>query len=64
MRVLSKADNALKRLFVSPELREKTTDKQIHYYSPARVDSLVNILITAVIFVLLVIPVVVLYQLS
>lgn len=51
-------------MFLSPELREKTSDPRLHYYSPARVDILVNLIITAVIFILLIIPVVVLYTMS
>ena len=49
---------------MTPELREKSSDRYMHYYSPARVDMLVNVVITAIIFVLLVIPVVVLYKMS
>lgn len=36
----------------------------VRYYSPERVDALVNIIITVVVFVLLVLPVIVLYKLT
>lgn len=49
------------QLFTTPELRAKTSDKVIHYYAPARVDSLVNVIITAIIFMLMILPV---YQMS
>ena len=49
---------------MTPELRKKTTDIHVHYYAPERVDKLVNAIITAVIFVLLVLPVVAMYELS
>lgn len=54
----------IKRIFVTPELRAKTSDQYVHYYAPERVDKLVNAIITAVIFVLLILPVVAMYQLS
>ncbi|KAK3115260.1 hypothetical protein LTR53_005580 [Teratosphaeriaceae sp. CCFEE 6253] len=50
-----------KRLFVTEELRQKTDNGLIHYYAPHRVDILVNLIITAIIFILLVVPVVILY---
>lgn len=56
--------SSLQRIFMTPELREKTSNKGINYYSSSRVDTLVNIIIAAIIFILLVIPVVVLYELS
>jgi hypothetical protein len=52
------------KLFMTPELRVKTSDEYIHYYSPERVDLLVNLIITAIIFVLLVIPIIVFYNVS
>jgi hypothetical protein len=52
------------RFFRTPELQAKTTDKNISFYSSTRIDKLVNILITFVIFILLVIPVVTLYHLT
>jgi uncharacterized membrane protein YhaH (DUF805 family) len=51
-------------IFLTPELRAKTCDEDVHYYSPARIESLVNIIITVIIFVLLVLPVVALYELT
>lgn len=52
------------RLFLTPELREKSSNKDIHYYSPKRVDALVNLIITIVIFILLVLPVIILYKIT
>ncbi|KJY01544.1 hypothetical protein TI39_contig287g00019 [Zymoseptoria brevis] len=72
-RALAKVDKFLtvrcrcalvRQLFTTPELRAKTSDKLIHYYAPARVDSLVNAIITAIIFMLIILPVVTLYQMS
>ncbi|SMR44992.1 unnamed protein product [Zymoseptoria tritici ST99CH_3D1] len=69
-RALAKVDKFLtvrcrctvvRQLFTTPELRAKTSDKVIHYYAPARVDSLVNVIITAIIFMLMILPV---YQMS
>lgn len=54
----------LQRYFRTPELREKTTDKYIAFYSSTRIDKLINILITFVIFCLLVVPVVTMYRLT
>jgi hypothetical protein len=51
-------------LFVTPELREKTSDKLLNYYAPERINKLVNVLIATVIFVLLILPVVAMYELS
>ena len=49
---------------MTKSLREKTKDPDLKYYAPARVDTLVGIIITIIIFVLLVLPVVAMYQLS
>jgi FtsH-binding integral membrane protein len=49
---------------MTPELREKTKDTHVQYYAPERVDKLVNAIITTVIFALLVLPVVAMYELS
>ncbi|KAK4955899.1 hypothetical protein LTR10_006838 [Elasticomyces elasticus] len=54
----------IQRLFITEELRHKTNNPHIHYYAPHRVDMLVNLIITAVIFVLLIVPVVLMYKLS
>ncbi|CBX98461.1 predicted protein [Plenodomus lingam JN3] len=51
-------------LLRTPELQAKTTDPTISYYSSTRIDKLVNILITFVIFCLLVVPVVVMYRIT
>jgi len=56
--LLQKANcNVIRDLFMTAELREKTDDPDIRYYAPARVDTLVGLVITMVIFVLLLIPV-------
>jgi hypothetical protein len=52
------------KYFRTPELQEKTANEFISFYSSSRIDKLVNILITFVIFILLVIPVVTLYHLT
>lgn len=49
---------------MTPELRAKTKNKAIHYVSPSRIDMLVGLVITAIIFVLLVLPVVAMYKLA
>jgi hypothetical protein len=51
-------------IFRTPELREKTKEQRLHYFDPARVDKLVNLIITSIIFILLVLPVVALYRLT
>jgi uncharacterized integral membrane protein len=52
------------RYFRTPELRAKTSNKFIAFYSSSRIDKLVNVLITFVIFILLVIPVITMYHLT
>jgi hypothetical protein len=52
------------RYFRTPELQEKTANKYIAFYSSSRIDKLVNVLITFVIFILLVIPVITMYHLT
>ncbi|RAR09607.1 hypothetical protein DDE82_001725 [Stemphylium lycopersici] len=54
----------LQKYFRTPEAQEKTTDPHISFYSSSRIDTLVNILITVVIFCLLVVPVILMYQLT
>lgn len=49
---------------MTKELEDKTSEDFVRYYDPVRVDKLVNIIITAIIFVLLVLPVVALYEMS
>lgn len=72
---IGRVDQALKKVFGlktpplqpllrTPELQAKTTDPTISYYSSTRIDKLVNILITFVIFCLLVVPVVVMYRIT
>ncbi|RMY40110.1 hypothetical protein D0866_01481 [Hortaea werneckii] len=51
-------------LHLLDELQEKTSDPRLQYYAPARVDKLVGFIITGVIFMLLILPVVALYELS
>ncbi|KAF1939945.1 hypothetical protein EJ02DRAFT_351025 [Clathrospora elynae] len=51
-------------LFTTAELREKTKAKHIYYFSPSRIEKLVGIIITLIIFILLVLPVVAMYRLT
>lgn len=51
-------------MFMTESLREKTSDATLTYYCPARVDSLITSIVTVVILVLLVMPVVAMYELS
>jgi len=46
-----------KKLFCTPELRAKTTDKHVSYYSASRVESFVGAIITIFVMSLMVIPV-------
>jgi len=55
---------ALRRLFCTRELREKTDDRNMYYYSASRVEAFVGLIITSIIFVLLVLPVIVMYKLT
>ncbi|KAF2035249.1 hypothetical protein EK21DRAFT_55133 [Setomelanomma holmii] len=52
------------KLFATKELREKTNDKHVYYYSQTRIAKLVGLIITLIIFVLLVLPVVAMYKLT
>ncbi|RMY32826.1 hypothetical protein D0865_14629 [Hortaea werneckii] len=65
-RMLHLLDASLRKLdcHIIRELQEKTTDPRLQYYAPARVDKLVGFIITGVIFMLLILPVVALYELS
>ncbi|PSN67486.1 hypothetical protein BS50DRAFT_600854 [Corynespora cassiicola Philippines] len=54
----------VRRLFCTDDLKRKTSDGLVHYYSPSRVAKLVNLIITTVIFILLAAPVLSMYQLS
>ena len=42
----------------------KTEDKHIHYYTRSRVEKLVGLIITSIIFILLVLPVIAMYELT
>jgi hypothetical protein len=42
----------------------KSPDGETQYFAPARIDALVNILITIVIFALLILPVVIMYEVT
>ncbi|KAF2684473.1 hypothetical protein K458DRAFT_418039 [Lentithecium fluviatile CBS 122367] len=52
------------RIFSTPELRAKTNDEFMYYYSSTRIEKLVGIIITIIIFILLVLPVVAMYKLT
>ncbi|KAE9969852.1 hypothetical protein EG328_006639 [Venturia inaequalis] len=52
------------RIFCTRELREKTDDQNMFYYSASRVEAFVGLIITSIIFVLLVLPVIVMYKLT
>lgn len=52
------------KYFRTPEAMEKTTDPYVSLYSSSRIDKVVNMLITFVIFCLLVVPVITMYQLT
>src|SRR5438045_5306354 len=52
------------KLFCTTELREKTKDKHIYYYSASRVEKLVGLLITSIVFILLVLPIMAMYRLT
>lgn len=51
-------------LFTTPELKAKSDDDILNYYCPARIEKLVGIIITLIIFVLLIMPVVAMYKLT
>jgi len=62
---LRRVDCALvRKMFCTRELREKTNDKNVYYYSSSRVEAFVGLIITSIIFVLLVLPVVAMYKLT
>lgn len=54
----------IQKLFTTPELRAKTNDQCIFYYSAERIAKLVGVIITSIIFILLVLPVVAMYKLT
>ncbi|KAJ4344293.1 hypothetical protein N0V95_006170 [Ascochyta clinopodiicola] len=53
-----------KKYFRTPELAAKTVNTDVSLYSASRIDKMVNIFITFVIFILLVIPIVTMYHLT
>jgi len=58
------ANACWQRIFITEEMRQKTNNLRIYYYAPQRVDTLVNLIITAIIFTLLVVPVVLMYEMA
>ncbi|KAF1929146.1 uncharacterized protein M421DRAFT_100827 [Didymella exigua CBS 183.55] len=54
----------LLKYFRTPELAAKTKNTDISLYSATRIDKMVNIFITFVIFILLIVPIVTMYQLT
>jgi uncharacterized membrane protein len=52
------------RFFRTPELDAKTVNPHVLLYSSSRIDKMVNIFITFVIFILLVIPIITMYHLT
>ena len=51
-------------LFLTPELRIKTADQNVHYLKRSRVNALIGFIITGIILILLVLPVLVMYRLT
>ncbi|KAJ4986800.1 hypothetical protein SVAN01_07727 [Stagonosporopsis vannaccii] len=55
----------MQKIFSTKELRAKNgDDKHVFYYSQSRVEKLVGIIITLIIFILLILPVVAMYKLT
>lgn len=52
------------RMLCTPELRAKTNNRHLNYWSPSRVETLIGVIITVVVFILLVCPVVIMYTLT
>ncbi|KAK5120562.1 hypothetical protein LTR85_006218 [Meristemomyces frigidus] len=65
-RFLSKSfgSRVVQNVFLTPELRAKCKDGDVDYYAPSRINALVNIIITIVIFILLIMPVVIMYEVT
>jgi hypothetical protein len=63
-RPFERPTNHIQKLFCSHELRQKTQDQDIYYYSSHRVELFVGLIMTFIIFVLLVLPVVAMYRLT
>jgi hypothetical protein len=55
---------SIQKIFTTPELRAKTSSKDVFYYSSSRIEKLVGLIITLIIFILLVLPVVAMYKLT
>ncbi|MCJ1379749.1 hypothetical protein MMC17_002852 [Xylographa soralifera] len=56
--------NFVRWMFLAPEVRNKTLDRNVHYYTRSRVNRLIGLVITSIIFVLLVLPVIAMYKLT
>ncbi|OQN97837.1 hypothetical protein B0A48_16147 [Cryoendolithus antarcticus] len=54
----------IRRIFLTPELQFKTSNKLVDYYAPSRINTLFNTIVVATIFTLLVLPIIALYRLS
>lgn len=54
----------IRKIFCTAELRAKTNNKCIYYYSTSRIEKFVGLIITIIIFILLVLPVVAMYRLT
>ncbi|KAH7030464.1 hypothetical protein B0J12DRAFT_316977 [Macrophomina phaseolina] len=54
----------IEALFCTKDVCRKSSDEHVFYFSPARVEKLVGLIITTVIFILLIIPVVAMYKLT
>ncbi|KAJ8114951.1 hypothetical protein OPT61_g3286 [Boeremia exigua] len=61
---INKLPPRVKDLFTTKELKEKSDDPILTYYSPSRIEKLVGIFITLIIFVLLILPVIAMYKLT
>ncbi|KAF2658094.1 hypothetical protein K491DRAFT_625354 [Lophiostoma macrostomum CBS 122681] len=63
-KIFRRKDPPLQRFFRTPELQAKTSNTYISFYSSSRIEKLINVVITMIIFVLLVVPVLTMYQLT
>lgn len=54
----------MQKAFCPPDLKRKTEDEDIRYLSPSRIEKFVGLIITAIVFVLLVLPVIGMYRLA
>ncbi|KAF4308475.1 hypothetical protein GTA08_BOTSDO04345 [Botryosphaeria dothidea] len=61
---LSRKIPFIKKAFCPPDLKRKTEDEDIRYLSPSRIEKFVGLIITAIVFVLLVLPVIGMYRLA